>query len=323
MLGRRTKSVLLVDFDNIAAQLGHNDFVGSIPRWLAWLEDGRFDPEHGKRSFMVKWMYWNRPAEVYREAVEAQDFEALVCPSRVKGKKSQADMVIAVDALRSAYENERMQECIILAVDTDYEPLIDALKDCGLRTVIAATPGIAMEVYSECADVVIPIEALHDAMAYERQRSLMERLRDKLRGWRKLARRRNRLAVAAALLIEIGKQSPGQTIAKKAVMKALEEKFPIQHRGRGAYLSCGNYDTMLERIAAQSEELYLHEYDERRRAIAWRSPRTQRVTTARTSPVTGQVTRPVTGPTTRRSSTGYATRKKRAPPRKRWFFRWG
>ena len=37
MFRRKVRSVLLVDFDNIAAQLGHTDFVDSIPRWLAWL----------------------------------------------------------------------------------------------------------------------------------------------------------------------------------------------------------------------------------------------------------------------------------------------
>src|SRR5262245_2167060 len=84
MFRRRVRSVLLVDFDNIAAQLGHADFVDSIPRWLGWLEDGRFDPKHGKRSFIVKRMYWNTYAEPYRNAVEAQKFEAFLCPSKVK-----------------------------------------------------------------------------------------------------------------------------------------------------------------------------------------------------------------------------------------------
>ncbi|MFZ1104763.1 MAG: NYN domain-containing protein [Hyphomicrobiaceae bacterium] len=284
MFRRKIRSVLLVDFDNIAAQLGHADFVDSIPRWLAWLEDGRFDPRNGKRSFIVKRMYWNTYAELYRRAVEAQKFEAFLCPSKVKGKKSLADMVIAVDALRAAYESKRMQECIVLAVDTDFEPLLDALNDCSTRTVIAASPGIAMEVFSECADVVIPLDALRQAMAYERPRSVLEVLRDKLRVWRRLRFRKDRqLALAARHLAAIGRQQPSQAIAKKRVMQVMEEKLRLKQRGPDAYLSCGNYDTMLEQIAAQSDELALHEYDERRRAIAWRPPRPRTQPTLRTA----------------------------------------
>ncbi len=284
MFRRRVRSVLVVDFDNIAAQLGHADFVDSIPRWLAWLEDGRFDPRHGKRSFIVKRMYWNNYAEPYRNAVEAQKFEAFLCPSKVKGKKSLADMVIAIDALRTAYESRSMQECIVLAVDTDFEPLLDALNDVSQRTVIAASPGIAMEVFSECADVVIPLDALRQAMAYERPRSVLEVLRDKLRAWRRRPFRKDKqLALAAQHLVDIGRAQPGQAIAKRTVMQVLEAKLRLKQRGADAYLACGNYDTMLERIAAQSEDLVLHEYDERRRAIAVRVPRARTQPTQRTA----------------------------------------
>jgi hypothetical protein len=275
MLRRKIRSVLLVDFDNIAAQLGHKDFVESIPRWLAWLEDGHFDPANGKRSFIVKRMYWNVHADTpYREAVEAQKFEAFLCPSKVKRKKSLADMVIAIDALRMAYESTSMQECIVLAVDTDFEPLLDALNDCAQRTVIAASPGISTEVYSECADVVIPLDALRQAMSYERPRSWLEVLRDRLRAWqRRPFRKDRRLALAAQHLAAVGRQQPSQAIAKKRVMQVLEDKLRLKQRGPDAYLGCGNYDTMLEQIKAHSDQLMLHEYDERRRAIAWRPPK--------------------------------------------------
>ncbi len=181
MLRPKIKSVLLVDFDNIAMQLGHTEFVNTIPRWLAWLEDGCFDPDGDKRRFIIKRMYWNTPAERYRDAAEEQDFEALLCPSKVRRKKSLADMVLAVDALRAAYERWSVDEVLVLAVDTDYEPLVDALNDRGLITVIAASPGKPMDVYSECADIVIPLDALREAMRYERPRPTLEILKDRLR----------------------------------------------------------------------------------------------------------------------------------------------
>lgn len=285
MFRRKVRSVLLVDFDNIAAQLGHTDFVDSIPRWLAWLEDGRFDPVNGKRSFIVKRMYWNTHAEKpYRGAVEAHKFEAFLCPSKVKRKKSLADMLIAIDALRLVYERPRMQECIVLAVDTDFEPVLDALSDLSRRTVIAASPGISSDVYSECADVVIPLDTLREAMTYERPRSLLEVARDKLRALRRLPFRKSRqLLLAARHLAAVGREQPGQAIAKKRVMKVLEEKMRLKHRGPDAYLACGNYDTMLEQIAARSDDLVLHEYDERRRAIAFRAPRPRTQPTQRTA----------------------------------------
>jgi uncharacterized LabA/DUF88 family protein len=285
MLKRKVRSVLLVDFDNIAAQLGHNDFVDSIPRWLAWLEDGHFDPANGKRSFIVKRMYWNKDAEKpYRQAVVAHKFEAFLCPSKVKRKKSQADMLIAIDALRMAYESQRMQECIVLAVDTDFEPVLDALSDLAQRTVIAAAPGISTDVYTECADVVIPLEALRKAMTYERPRSRLEVLRDKVRTWHRRRFRQDRwLALAAELLVAVGRQQPSQAIAKKRVMQVLEDNLRLKQRGPDAYLGCGNYDTMLEQIKAHSEDLFLHEYGERRRAIAWRPAKPKTQPTQRTS----------------------------------------
>jgi hypothetical protein len=101
---------------------------------------------------------------------------------------------------------------------------------------------------------------------------------------RRLPFRKDRqLMLAAQHLAAIGRQQPGHAIAKKTVMQALEEKLRLKHRGPDAYLACGNYDTMLEQIAAQSEELVLHEYDARRRAIAWRPPRPRTQPTQRTA----------------------------------------
>ena len=69
-------------------------------------------------------------------------------------------------------------------------------------------------------------------------------------------------------------------------MQVLEDALRLKQRGPDAYLACGNYDTMLEQIAAQSDDLVLHEYDERRRAIALRQARPRTQPTQRTA-ITG------------------------------------
>jgi hypothetical protein len=161
-----------------------------------------------------------------------------------------------------------------------------------------------MEVYSECADIVIPIDDLRQAMAYERARSPLEVLRDKIRTWRRLTfLKKRRLARAARHLVDIGRPQPGQAIAKKTVMKVLEERMRLKLRGSDAYLSCGNYDTMLEQIqAAQPDKLMLHTYDERRRAIALRPPR----------PLSRSRTQPT-------QATGKRTKARQRARARRWF----
>ena len=269
---RRTHSVLLVDFDNVMGQLG-KDFVDRIPQWLAWLEDGQFEPSKRKRTFVHKRMYWNTPFEVHREIVELHGFKGLLTPSRVKSKKSAADMVIALDALGLAYDDPRLEECVLLAIDTDYEPLLEKLGDRNQRTVIMADPtNVSIEVFRECADVIIPLDSLKLAMTYERKRRALEVFRASLQRWlRALRGNKAQLKLAAKCLAEIGKATPGLAIAKKKVTQQLAQKVKgFQTIGDNAYFGAGNYDTMIEQIADTSDELFLHEYAHGGRAISWR-----------------------------------------------------
>lgn len=276
MFRRTVHAALLVDFDNIAAQLGHDNFVGNIPRWLSWLEHGQFDPEERKRSFVIKQMYWNEDGEKYRQAVQKkQRFQALLCPSRVWLKKSAADMTIAVDAVCQSYDSKRIAEYIILAVDCDYEPLIRKLSDRGKRTAIVAdaNDSTGWRVYSECATTVIPLESFAKALAYQPPRRLGERIKDKLaRAKEALSANERRLRLAATCLEEPGKEQPGRPLARKKVMGALKDIRGFETDGPKAYFSCGNYDTMLQQIAERSETLFVHKAPHGAE-ISWRPPK--------------------------------------------------
>lgn len=63
MFRRTTKSALLIDFDNIVVATG-KEFGQSIPNWLAWLEDGKFDKLGRRRNFLLKRVYWNAHNDV-------------------------------------------------------------------------------------------------------------------------------------------------------------------------------------------------------------------------------------------------------------------
>lgn len=273
MLRRRIKSVLFVDFDNMMALL-HKDFLDSMPNWVAWLEDAQFDRSKRKRKFVEKRVYWNTPFEVHREAVERQEFKAFLCPSRVKGKKSAADMTIALDAVE-AVDVQGIKECVLLTLDTDFEPLLQKLGDRSKQTVILADPrNVSMEVFLDCADFVIPLEQFRAGMAYQRKRRLLESAKEKWAAWKwawMIRKDHADLAIAAEHISDIGKAMPGKTLGKKLVVEHLKRKMSsFQTTGPRAYFDCGNYDTMIERIAAKNDEFFLHEYDHGSRAISWR-----------------------------------------------------
>jgi hypothetical protein len=55
------------------------------------------------------------------------------------------------------------------------------------------------------------------------------------------------------------------------VIERLKQKIPsFKTTGPQAYFDYGNYETMLERVAAKNDAFFLHEYDSGGRAVSWR-----------------------------------------------------
>lgn len=163
------RSALLVDLDNVAGQVGGNALMNSVAAWLAWLEDGQFDPQGRRRKLVSKTVYWNTPYEHYRASFEGAGFEAKLCASRLEGR-SMADMMLAADAVAACFGRSTIDEIIILAIDTDYEGLLHALRNNGRRVAITVKPGDpSSEAFPHYANVVIPLEAFKRGFKYVRQ----------------------------------------------------------------------------------------------------------------------------------------------------------
>jgi hypothetical protein len=311
MFRRRIKSALLVDFDNIVGAT-NGDFGRRISNWMAWLEDGKFDGGRRRRNFLVKRVYWHAQNDGYRPAFEGNGFEAITCRSFVD-RKSTADMIIALDALEATYDQEKIQEYVLLTTDTDFVPLVQKLANRSKHTVNAGNKeNLSYGVFADHADVVIPIDALKGAFAYERK-SLLSRLTSrwqrrreqlaKRRAERKQQRvqeaarkavereisapdkqaaaqpksstelRKKPLEAAAEHVARIGARSPGLQLGRRTINRALANHMPdYKTVGASAYLGCGSYNKMLERLASIRGDLRLHKHKRGGRSISFRPP---------------------------------------------------
>ena len=312
MFRRKTKSALLVDFDNIVGATNGN-FGRKISNWMAWLEDGKFDGGRRPRSFLVKRVYWNAQNDGYRSAFEGNGFEAITCRSLVD-RKSTADMIIALDALEAAYDQKKIEEYVLLTTDTDFVPLVQKLGNRSKQTVNAGNrDNLSYGVFSDHADIVIAIDALKGAFGYERKQSHFSRLRDRWRaGAEHVAKRRaerekqktedtrrqaaeaERIAAeqrasaqrtaeietrkklietAAEHVARIGARSPGLQIGRRTVSRTLTNHMPeYTPVGGSAYLGCGGYNRMLEQFTSVRGDLRLHKHYRGGRGISFRPP---------------------------------------------------
>lgn len=269
MFQRKRTSALLIDFDNIVGSLG-KPFIEQIPRWVNWLEDGKFDPRERKRTFLQRRVYWNTQFAIHAQAFQQQGFEVIPCPSRVKRNKSAADMIIALDAFQSSQEDRRIKEYMVLTIDTDFIPLLDRLAENGKETVAVANTD-TYKVVADHADIVIPITALEDAIRYERKK----------RSFFDFLRRRRPLpapppdgpptsptqggpaavGIAAAEIAAMAARSPGMPIGKEAVVRGLPKVLPsFTTVGRGRYLGHANYAELIGKIADMRPDLKIVRY---------------------------------------------------------------
>ena len=312
MFRRKTKSALLIDFDNIVGAT-NGDFGRKIPNWMAWLEDGKFDGDSSRRDFLVKRVYWHAQNDGYRPAFEGNGFEAITCRSFVDNK-STADMIIALDALESTYDQKAIQEYVLLTTDTDFVPLVVKLGNRSKQTVNAGNrDNLSYDVFCDHADIVIAIDALKGAFQYERKKSLFNRLTGRWRQAREqvarrkaereqkkaeearrkaaeaeriasekrasaqrtaeIDRRKKLLATAAEHIARIGARSPGLQIGRRTVNRTLTNHMPEYTTvGGSAYLGCGGYNNMLEALTSVRSDLRLHRHPRGGRSISFRPP---------------------------------------------------
>ena len=172
MLRSRIRSALYIDFENVPLP------PDAIANWLAWLEDGAFEPSRRRRRFVQKLVYWNSHAERNRELFQKHGFVPILV-GKFSGLKNGADIRMAMDVVEATYTRSEIQEFILLTGDSDFVPVLERLKHKSKRSAIVATehrPNIHTT-YLLNADILIPSRRLSEAAQYRRPtRGLLDRL---------------------------------------------------------------------------------------------------------------------------------------------------
>lgn len=285
MFRRRVRSALYIDFENVPLP------PETIASWLAWLEDGVFDPKGQRRRFIQKRVYWNANAEKHKETFRKHGF-ATILVGKYSGLKNGADIRMAMDLIETTYRRSEIDEYILLSGDSDFVPVLERLREKAKRTAMVATehrPHIHT-IYNEHADVLIPSRRLVEAAQYRRPpRTLVGRLLAARRI--KLAneptgkdslpstspRRANRtarpaaanvtisgagppadptvhtpIALAEARVVALVTAKPRNYVAQKRVLAELERVPGFKRTGGDSYLGCGSYKALMKELSRRN-----------------------------------------------------------------------
>jgi uncharacterized LabA/DUF88 family protein len=281
---RRLTSALFVDFDNIFLTL-RDPFVTGVSNWLKWLEDGAVG-DGRERRFVRRSVYWNAHFEGYRTAFEKAGFSAFLCRAeasrKIEALKSSADIWLTMDAVESSL-TQKLDEVVLLSVDTDFVPLVNRLQQRNIRVVAAGDEdNPSFGIYSDHADAVISRNALEQACTYQRQKRALMGLGPRPVAVAEPLRRQRphdaaprpapRTALAASAgagdlldrvgeaLEALGKRTPHQPISRVALFNVLHG-FPEFKQGASSesrqWFGHGNAADFLQALAKRRERLAL------------------------------------------------------------------
>jgi hypothetical protein len=280
MLRWRIRSALYIDFENVPLP------PDAIAGWLAWLEDGAFDPDKRRRRFLQKRVYWNSHAERSRDIFHKHGFLPILV-GKYSGLKNGADIRMAMDVVEATYTRPEIDEFILLTGDSDFVPVLERLRAKSKRSAIVATehrPNIHTT-YHRSADLIIPSRRLTEAAQYVRPRSaLMARLRlaatsrpsvaktaqpsvvsaraiagasqrSEPRGSPVSRARQSRetdpvpvLETAARNVVKLLMQQPRNYVAQKRVLVELDRVPGFKRQGPTAYLGAGSYKALMTEL---------------------------------------------------------------------------
>jgi len=288
MFKRRVKSALIVDFDNVVRAGG--GMVANIPHWVAWLEDGGFDPAGAKRTLISKKAYWNGHNDVHRAPFEAAGFEAEVCIARRKEKASSADFEITIDAMDLMFSRKDLDEVIILSFDTDFLSILTRLQAGKLDVVAMVSSDARTSVFRDRANFVISDADFRTACVYERpkRRWFWQRgtkpAAEKVRQERRAApRARNEApatpanpqtssrAEAARRLARAAALNPGKPLPTRVALSLLRHMDGFARSGPDAYFGFQSLTAMLRGLTALEPKFHLI-YVRGQPALLWRGP---------------------------------------------------
>jgi len=277
MLRRRIRSALYIDFENVPLP---PEAIGS---WLAWLEDGIFDPARKRRRFLQKRVYWNSHAERNRDLFQKHGFVPILI-GKYSGLKNGADIRMAMDVVETTYTRAEIDEFILLTGDSDFVPVIERLKQKAKRSAIVATehrPNIHTT-YHRHADLLIPSRRLTEAAQYRRQppgvvarlldlipgpepkpQSLLTRGADAATTGRPADNRTAQaptqdanpsdpppvLETAARRIARLLTQQPRNYVSQKRVLAELGRVQSFKRQGPSAYFGTGSYKALMRELA--------------------------------------------------------------------------
>jgi uncharacterized LabA/DUF88 family protein len=163
MAGRPIRSALLIDIENVS----YARLSTSIPNWLAWLEDGQFDPAKQRRKFVLKRAYWNSTSEHDRKKFESRGIDAILV-DRYVTLKNTADVHMAIDMIELLHTRPDIEEYVLLSKDSDFIPVMQRLRAKHKKTVMLvdlASPTLHTA-FRDKVDIVIPHRDLLLATVY-------------------------------------------------------------------------------------------------------------------------------------------------------------
>jgi hypothetical protein len=263
MFRHSIKAALIVDFDNLARTTP--DFSTRIDNWVAYLEDGAFDPAGLKRNIVSKAVYWNSPNDRYRAHFDRAGFDIKICIARRNERGSSADFDITVDALELFYQVRGLREVIILSFDTDILPVQRKLREKGVAGVAMVNAMARAPAYRVEIDAVITDVELRNACAYVRPkrnwfgrkavpaaftpsppqqpapRPPAPRGERRPPPLREVDLSRYDMADAAARILALGKQYPGRALTKRMVVAQLRSVEGFTSTPPEPYFGFGEY----------------------------------------------------------------------------------
>lgn len=175
-----TKSVILIDFDNLFLTLWQLDretarrFASDPFRWMAQLAESHLALD--RRRWLVARCYLNPSGWVqlpeagerlyfsrFRPDLVRAGFEVIDCPPMTYTGKNAADIRIVIDALDLLGSPCGYEEFVIGSGDSDFAPLLHRLRAQDRRITIIS-PGYASPAYTSLADRIIGFEGIESIL---------------------------------------------------------------------------------------------------------------------------------------------------------------
>lgn len=290
MFNRSVRSAIIVDFDNVVRAGGN--MTANIARWVAWLEDGGFDPAGAKRKFVSKKVYWNAHNDVHRAPFEAAGFEAETCVARRKEKASSADFEITIDAMDLLFGRKDLDEVIILSFDTDFLSILTRLQAGKIDVVAMVSSDARTSVFLDRANFVITDADFRRACGYERpkrrwfwQRTSAPAAAKAVPERRKAPRPRGEASApavradpqtssreeAARRLARAAALNPGKPLPTRVALSLLRHMDGFARSGPDAYFGFHSLTAMLRGLTALEPKFHLI-YVRGQPALLWRGP---------------------------------------------------